>query len=273
MGRIPRQPHFYKGRSFPDCPTTDPPELEIADPMLGLQAGTAYTQEFALYALLEPQPECEALDYFCFINQLRQDIRAAAGVPPTQLLNNTGYMYLNSKNNPIAKLGGNEEYEWGLANYSMPWEDWSQETLASTLAFQGFGWVISAVGWRGERMNCSYNNGIQDCMGTCVLEDEHTDAEEAERLVAERVTATGHRALRYFHAEISTEANASTKYADSVMTNPSGEQYFYACDKYYGLYLPNTTNSYGKALLRSVEKAFTLGFTGDPLSLAGLARV
>eukprot|EP01048_Picozoa_sp_COSAG05_P000129 COSAG05_NODE_3_length_51333_cov_129.132080_29_plen_129_part_00 len=46
------------------------------------------------------------------------------------------------------------------------------------------------------------------------------------------------------------------------MTNPNGEQYFYACDHYYGLYLPNTTNSYGKALLRSVERAFTLGFTG-----------
>ena len=66
------------------------------------------------------------------------------------------------------------------------------------------------MGWRGERMNCSYNNGIQDCMGTCVLEDEHADAEEAERLVAERVAATGHRALRYFHAEISTEANGTS---------------------------------------------------------------
>ena len=47
---------------------------------------------------------------------------------PTQRLNTTGHMYLNSKNNPIAKLGGNEEYEWGESNYSMPWENWSNAT-------------------------------------------------------------------------------------------------------------------------------------------------
>ena len=111
-------------------------------------------------------------------------------------------------------------------------------------------------------MNCSYNNGIQDCFGTCVLSDLPADAEAAERLVAQRVGAAGRRALRYFHAEISTESNATTKYADSIMTNSKGEQFFYACDKYYGLFLPTESNSYGKELLRSVDKAFELGFTG-----------
>ena len=58
----------------------------------------------------------------------------------------------------------------------------------------------------------------------------------------------------YFHAEISTESDAATKYADAVITNRTGGQIFYACDHYYGLFLPNETNSYGKELLRSVEK-------------------
>ena len=67
-------------------------------------------------------------------------IRAEAGAPKTQLVNSTSYMFLNSEDNPIAKMGGNEEYQWGLQNYSMPWESWSNETLASVLEFQGFGW-------------------------------------------------------------------------------------------------------------------------------------
>ena len=71
------QPLHYKGMSFPDCPVTDPPEIEVGDPMLAIKAGGQYTQEFALYALLGPQPECttDKNDYFCFINMLRADIR------------------------------------------------------------------------------------------------------------------------------------------------------------------------------------------------------
>eukprot|EP01046_Picozoa_sp_COSAG06_P045435 COSAG06_NODE_6280_length_3001_cov_2.106134_7_plen_38_part_01 len=37
----------------------------------------------------------------------------------------------------------------------------------------------------------------------------------------------------YFHAEISTESDAATKYADAVITNMTGGQIFYACDHYY----------------------------------------
>jgi hypothetical protein len=41
-------------------------------------------------------------------------------------------------------------------------------------------------------------------MGTCVSTQMPPDGEAAQRLVAERVKATGRRALMYFHAEIST---------------------------------------------------------------------
>ena len=262
----PTQPYHYKGESFADCPVADPPELEIADPMLALRAGGNYTQELAVYPLLGPQLGCEANDYYCFINKLRADVRYAAGAPPTQRLNSTGYMGLNSQQNPINKMGGNEEYQWGLAKYSMPWENWSNDTLRTVLDFQGFGWVTSWAPWTGRKMNCSYNNGIQSCMGTCVSTDLPPSGEQYLRTVAERVSATGRRALMYFHAEISTEAGAATKYADAVITGPSGNQTFYACPKgahqYYGLFLPNETNSYGQELHRTIEKAFELGFGG-----------
>lgn len=253
----PMQPEQYKGETFPDCPVADPPELEIADPMLAIHASGQYTQELAIYPLLGPQPGCVVNDYFCFINQLRADIREAAHAPTTHRLNNTGYMALNSQHNPIVKMGGNEEYQWGLGNYSMPWENWSIETLQSVLDFQGFGWITSWAPWTARKMNCSYNNGIQSCMGTCVSTDLPADGEQYLRTVAQRVAATGRRALMYFHAEISTEAGAATKYADAMITGPSGNQTFYACPKsahqYYGLYLPNETNTYGKTLLRSVK--------------------
>eukprot|EP01052_Picozoa_sp_SAG31_P043358 SAG31_NODE_7197_length_1759_cov_1.663253_2_plen_251_part_01 len=179
-----KQPQHYKGETFPDCLVTDPPELEIADPMLGLRAGGQYTQEFAIYSLIGLQPGCEVNDYFCFINKLRTDIRQAAQAPRTQRLNCTGYMALNSQHNPISEMGGNEEYQWGLGNYSMPWEEWSNETLQSVLDFQGFGWVTSWAPWTGHKMNCSYNNGIQSCMGTCMSTDLPVDGEQYLRTVA-----------------------------------------------------------------------------------------
>ena len=262
--RLSTQPRVYKGRPFPDCAVTNPPEIEIADPMLAIRAGESYTQEFALYALVGPQLDCLANDYYCFINMLRKDIRIAAGVSATQLLNTTGFMSMPSDHDPITKLGGNEEYQFGLSNWSMPWEDWSLDTLSSFFQFQGFGWVVAGAPWAGKRMNCSYNNGIQTCMGSCVSTELPADAEKFMRTVAQRVNAVGggRRALMYFHAEISSETNAAEKYPDAIITNPSGEQIFYACDKYYGLFLPNETNSYGQQLMRSIELAFSMGYTG-----------
>ena len=189
--------------------------------------------------------------------------QADAGAPATQLINTSGFVTgMASKNNPITKEGGNEQYQFGLANYSMPWEDWSNATMASWLDFQGFGWVTSNAPWKADRMNCSYNNGIQDCMGSCIVNEMEPVGEQALRTLAAMVQAAGKRALMYFHAEISSETNAAEKYADAVVTTPKGEQIFYACDKYYGLFLPNETNTYGKELMKSIDLAFELGFSG-----------
>ena len=127
----------------------------------------------------------------------------------------------------------------------MPWEHWSIETLASFFQFQGFGWVVGGAPWAGKRMNCSYNNGMQTCVGSCVSKELPADAEQFMRTVAQRVKQAGggRQSLMYFHAEISSETNAAEKYSDAIITNPSGAQIFYACNKYYGLFLPNETNS------------------------------
>ena len=199
-------------------------------------------------------------------------------------LNNTGFMAMPSQHDPITKLGGNEEYLFGLSNYSEPWEAWTPAVFKDFFDFQTGrdGWVVAGAPWNDVRMNCSYNNGIQSCMGSCVNHEMGADALAFQRTVAARSTAAGLRSLmygplppevlraaglssraRYFHAEISSESNASTKYSDSRITGKDGKHIFYACDAYYGLYLGNDTNAYGRELLRSIERGFReMNFTG-----------
>ena len=100
--RRPGQPEKYKppgsateSWTFPDCPVTDPPEIEIADPMLGLKAGgTRYTQEWAAYLLAG-----NCTDYYCFINQVREDI-TPPGADTVQTLY-SGWLEVPSDKNPI----------------------------------------------------------------------------------------------------------------------------------------------------------------------------
>ena len=105
-----------------------------------------------------------------------------------------------------------------------------------------------------------------------MLSDLPADAEAAERLVAQRVGAAGRRALRYFHAEISTESNATTKYADSIMTNSKGEQFFYACDKYYGL-SPSTPPLASLASTEEFAIEFSTNFTGPSVIIRFGAKI
>jgi hypothetical protein len=100
--RRPGQPEKYKppgsateSWTFPDCPVTDPPEIEIADPMLGLKTGgTRYTQEWAAYLLIG-----NCTDYYCFINQVRADI-TPPGADTVQTLYG-GWLEVPSDKNPI----------------------------------------------------------------------------------------------------------------------------------------------------------------------------
>ena len=64
-------------------------------------------------------------------------------------------------------------------------------TIAKVETAGVFRRVISAPPWLNRRMNCSYNNGIMDCMGTCVSADMPPDGEAALRLAAARLQATG----------------------------------------------------------------------------------
>ena len=131
--------------------------------------------------------------------QLRADIRASAGVQKALRLNNTGFMAMPSQHDPITALGGNEEYLFGLANYSEPWEAWTPAVFKDFFDFQTGrdGWVVAGAPWNDVRMNCSYNNGIQSCMGSCVNHEMGADALAFQRTVAARSTAAGLRSLMY----------------------------------------------------------------------------
>ena len=72
----------------------------------------------------------------------------------------------------------------------------------------------------------------------------------------------------YFHAYISTETNASTKYSDSLVTDRHGEQVYYInCDDNshhaYPLFFGNLTNTYVRELSDYVTCIFDkFGFGG-----------
>jgi hypothetical protein len=52
-------------------------------------------------------------------------------------------------------MGGNEEYELGLHNWSMPWEAWTGEQLDDFLDHQGAQWTTAAGAWKGTWMHCA----------------------------------------------------------------------------------------------------------------------
>jgi hypothetical protein len=124
--RWPTQPRSYLNINFTDCPISDPPELEIADPMLGISAGARYTQEWAVYGPMGGFETDSCNDYYCFINAVQRDIRVAARAPQTTWVN-ASMLTLFSEFNPIGQ--DREEWQLGVANFSMPWEHWSNATL------------------------------------------------------------------------------------------------------------------------------------------------
>ena len=115
-------------------------------------------------------------------------------------------------------------------------------------------------------MNCSYNNGIETCFGSCILSEMPPDATAAQQLFAQRMRAAGRQALMYFHAFISTETNATQKYEECEITDRNNRQVYYACpgtpNQNYPLFLADGTNAYSAALDKVIERAFTLGFSG-----------
>jgi hypothetical protein len=69
-------------------------------------------------------------------------------------------------------------------------------------------------------------------VGSCVNRQLPADAAAWQTLVADKVRATaepGRKTLTYFHAEISSEDNASAKYPADHITNVHGHQLYYAC--------------------------------------------
>ena len=57
--------------------------------------------------------------------------------------------------------------------------------------------VVAGAPWNDVRMNCSYNNGLQSCMGSCVNHEMGADALAFQRTVAARSAAANLRSLMY----------------------------------------------------------------------------
>ena len=78
------------------------------------------------------------------------------------------------------------------------------------------------------------------------------------------------KVLFYIHTQISTEPNASVRYADSRVLGPDGKQRAYSqCttasgepQPLYPLFFADGSNSYTEQMEAYVEKAFELGATG-----------
>ena len=97
--------------------------------------GASYTQEWAVYGPMGGFGADSCSDYYCFINAVRRDMRVAAGAPLTTRLD-ASVIGLASEFDPIVRRGGNEEWQLGAANFSMPWENWPNNTLDAYLSLQ-----------------------------------------------------------------------------------------------------------------------------------------
>ena len=272
IARLLTQPRHYIGIDFADCLTSEPAELEISDPMLGIALGTSYTQEWAIYGPLGGFEVDNCNDYYCFINAVRHDVRVSAGAPLTTRVNASA-ISMASMFDPITRRGGDEEWQLGAANFSEPWEHWNNSTLDDYLTLQGTDWVSAYSPWANRTMNCSYGYDDLSCVGSCVNHELPSDAAAWQTLVSEKVNATGkpnRKTLMYFHAEMCSELNASAKYQGDRITNKHGHQLYYACPEpahdpltgSYPLFFGNTTNAYGRQLDLAIDTTFKLGMTG-----------
>ena len=103
----------------------------------------------------------------------------------------------------------------------------------------------------------------------------HDTSAAYERYLTDLVARTraadpNRKVLFYIHTQISTEPNASVRYADSRVLGPDGKQRAYSQCKtasgepqpLYPLFFADGSNSYTEQMEAYVEKAFELGANG-----------
>ncbi len=138
-------------------------------------------------------------------------------------------------------------------------------------------WFADWLNSRGEKVVTGGIAQFADgkyAHGTGVL-DAPEFMEHAREIVDKiHAAAPDVKYLAYFHAQLSTEADADKKYPDSFLLNNKGEHIGYPYSYPMPLYLPTLENSYGKALLKVVpsdlEKMHVDGLYWDEMTFSVL---
>ena len=231
------------------CQVTSPPSLSMEDKYLALAAGGSHVMEFALY----PTVAADGSDYFSFINSVRADIGAdQVSIPGAGYLG----MYPGEWNEPFMADAG----------YPPTWEQLSTDELKAFYSDQAMYHVHNSIPISASKEECRPSEPLY-CHGSCFVNELLPDQLAKMKLLINRTHAADpdKSILLYSHSMISAETNASTKYADSWITNSVGEQVKYlhcANGSDYPLFFATESNLYGAQMKAYYDKVMEIGFSG-----------
>lgn len=229
------------------CAVTSPPSISLRDKYLALGNGSQHIIEWAVYPQAGPSS-----DYWSFINAVREDIGA-----DQVSISGSGYlsMYPATDHEPFLRQAG----------YLSTWEEMNTAQLKELFDDQAMHHVHYTGPAAARSGVCK--SGRLVCHGSCFVHELPDSGLTSMHLLINKTLAVDPKKsiLLYAHSMISAETNASSKYADSIVTNSAGEQVHYiSCDKGsdYPLFFANSFNSYGRQMLAYYTKALAIGFTG-----------
>ena len=140
--------------------------------------------------------------------------------------------------------------------------------MGQFLDINAFDWVATDIPWADRPSKCEH--GQHQAQGSGFVHDVAEDCLQYIRDLARLVKAARPKVkvLVYFHAFLSGEANATTKYARDRLLDDQGKQLCYdrsvcakACEE-WPVFYGTSTNEYGKQLDAYVDKVFDLGADG-----------
>jgi len=188
--------------------------MGIADEQLGIAPGASVTLEWNIYPT--PKTGSRAGDYWDFVNAVRRDWGSNITVPGP-----FAFVPRFNVDDPMQDSSKPAQY----------YADWVRKRGLKILA-----------GNIGRFPDAKYAHG------TAILSSPQFVEAERKFVAKLHSAAPDVKYLSYFHAQLSTEPNAETKYADSRLLDSTGKQLNYPYAYKMPLYLPTLKNSYGKAL-------------------------
>jgi alpha-galactosidase len=226
------------------------PAVQLADPHFAIAGGSRHTSEWAIVAL---GADCSS--YWCYVNLVRN----FTGVTDIEI----------SRNGP---LNGFEEgwLKESANNRSGDFTTWTPETTRRVLNESGMKYLITTIPWTDIPSTCEKGK-YKYAHGSAFV---HNLAPSCEQYIKDLVRVTkaadpDFKVLVYFHAFVSGETNASSKYHKDRVLRADGTQQCYAsCCKewplFYPMQLPGSqeANAYAEQLDLYLDKVFELGADG-----------